>query len=188
VASSAAIRACTAVTCAPRSAQAVARPRAGVPSAPRGGRGGPLPGLEDRRQLRPEALGERFPHRGQGRAERGAPPRLATRQLGAGAAETPDQMPELGQGPRGLTVEQDLPLLQEVGAVHRVLRSCLSTSRPGSAGSSRPRCWRGGGHPPPGLRGTWRRLGDRSRSAPTRRRLPGTRSPAGPAGFGPRVG
>jgi hypothetical protein len=83
--------------------------------------GRPLPGLEDRGELRPEALRERLAHGGQSWAQRGAPAGFATRQLGPSAAEAPDQVPQLREGPRGLAVEEDLALLQEVGAVGRVL-------------------------------------------------------------------
>ena len=80
-----------------------------------------LPALQDRGQLGPEAIRERLPHRPEGGAERGAPAGLATRQLGPGPAEDLHQAPQLRQGAVRLTVEEHLPLLQQVGAIRRVL-------------------------------------------------------------------
>ncbi len=85
----------------------------------------PLPALQDGGQLGPEPIRERLPHRPEGGAEGRAPAGLAGRQLGARAAEAFHEAPQLGAGAVGLTVEEDLARLQEIGAVGRVLAVVL---------------------------------------------------------------
>jgi len=85
-----------------RSAEAGRRSAAGA---------GGLPRLQPGGQLDAEPIRERFPHRGQGRAEAGPPARFAARQFHPGPAEHLHQPAEIRQRARGLTVEEDLPLL-----------------------------------------------------------------------------
>ena len=121
-ASSAVMRPWTAVTWAPRSVQAVGQPERQPPLRHRrapGRRG--LPGLQHGGELGPEAVRQRLAHRPEGRTQGRTPARLAARQLGAGPPEALHQGAELRERAIGLTVEENLALFEEVGAVGRVL-------------------------------------------------------------------